>query len=81
MDANWLKLARMHPNIIKFIGGPRDGDLLKNELEFLPDIIDGNAIHLFGDNAYALVEVNYNNGTAMYEPVKLVHNENDESME
>lgn len=71
----------MQPNIIKFIGGPRDGDLLKNELDFLPDIIDGDAIHLFGNNAYALVEVNYNTGVAKYETMKLVHNEEDGSLE
>lgn len=75
------KYVVMQINKIKLLGGSRDGELLDLELDFVPDIIDGEAIHVFGRNAYALVEANYNTGVALFECMKLLHNVNDESLD
>lgn len=38
----------------------------------LPDVIDGdNGIHLFGSDTYVIVEANWDEGTAIYEHIKL----------
>ena len=57
----------------KFVGGPRDGLELENGLGFIPDIIDGNAFHLFGPKAYAVMEIDYDEGVATFEHMRLVN--------
>jgi hypothetical protein len=61
----------------KFTGGPNDGLELENGLGFIPDVIDGKAFHMFGASAYAVMMINWDEGYAVFEPIKLVNLEND----
>lgn len=62
---------------IKFIGGPRDGECVENGIGFVPDVINGdNEIHLFGNNAYAVVKIDHDTGIAYFEHMRLVNSEN-----
>jgi len=60
-------------NLFKFLGGAKDGLALENNVGFTPDVIDGEAIHLFGEGAYALVMIDHENSVAIYEHMKLIN--------
>lgn len=65
----------MQINKLKFIGGPRDGDELTNKLPVVPGVIDRNSIHIFGPDAYALIEINWDEGYATFEHMTLIDDE------
>lgn len=61
----------------KFVGGPRDGEECGSELATIPLVIDGRSVHYFGDEAYALTQINNNEGYALFEHMLLVKEPNE----
>lgn len=59
-----------------FVGGPDDGLVLENGIGFVPDVIDNGAVHLFGDRAYAVTQIDFDNGNAVFEHMRLVNENN-----
>lgn len=59
---------------LAFLGGPDDGAEFEASLEFLPEVIDGESYHFFGDKAYVLLSVDHENKVAQYEHIKVGNN-------
>ena len=57
------------PYRVSLLGGPMDGQAI--EAEYLPEVIDGDSFHFFGQSAYVLIEVDYENKIAKYEHIKI----------
>ena len=57
------------PYRVSLLGGPMDGQDI--EAEYLPEVIDGDSFHFFGQRAYVLIEIDYENKIAKYEHIKI----------
>ncbi len=79
-DATYVRHALM-PFKFFLLGGPPDGTIMESNL--LPEVIDGDSYHFYGQNSYVITEVDYDNKYVKYEHIKvgakMVEGEDSES--